>query len=116
MVRITEAAPESRGRVIPGGPGSRAYQLRAPIREAIATLEGEQMLEVEADLGETLRRLKVMTRRAAREVGKDVQYGETEQGTLLVWLAAPTRRRRRRRTGEQAQGTGSPTPQEELPP
>ena len=109
MVRISEAGPEARGRVIPGGPGSRAYQLRAAIREAIAQLQGEQMLELEADSGETLRRLKVMTRRAAKEVGKDVQYGETEQDTLLVWLAAPTRRRRRRHTGQQEQETASPT-------
>jgi hypothetical protein len=101
MVKISQVGPEARGRVIPKGPGSKAYQLRTPIREAIAALGPEDTLEFEPDAGETLRQLKVMTRRAGKEAGKEIQYGESEQGSLLVWLGESTQRRRRRgRTAE----------------
>jgi hypothetical protein len=50
-------------------------------------------LELIPDDGETLRTLRRATNRAAKEIGRDVKHGETQDGTLLVWLAWPTRRR-----------------------
>jgi len=101
MAKISQVGPEARARVIPKGPGSKAYQLRTPIREAITALGPEDTFELEPDAGETLRQLKVMTRRAGKEAGRAIEYGESEQGSLLVWLAEPTQRRRRRgRTAE----------------
>jgi len=45
-----------------------------------------RMIELEPDAGESMRRLKVNVSRAAKEVSRPVEYGETETGTLLVWL------------------------------
>src|SRR5918999_2824106 len=100
MVTIRRAAADARARLLPKGPGARTYQLRAPIREAIAALRGEEAIELTPEPGETLRQVKVVVRRAAKEAGQEIQYGETRDDTLLVWLAEPTRRRRRRRTPE----------------
>jgi hypothetical protein len=116
MVRVSTAGPEARSRVIPRTAATRAYQLRAPVREAIARLRGEEHLELSPESGETLRQLKVVARRAAREAGREIQYGETREDTLLVWLAEPARRRRRRRAADQGQETDLRAPQEELPP
>jgi hypothetical protein len=96
--------------------GTKAYQLRAPIREAIAALKGEEPIELVPEPGETMRHVKVVARRSAKEAGREIEYGETREDTLLVWLAEPTRRRRRRRSADQGQEAASPTPQEELPP
>ena len=97
MVKINEVGTAARARLVPRGAGAEGYRLRAPIREAIASLDGEQLLELEPEPAETLRHVKLVSRRAAKEVGKDIQYGETEEGTLLVWLAEPTKQRRGRR-------------------
>ena len=70
---------------------------RAPYREAIANLTTERMIELEPDEGETLRRLKVAVTRAAKEVNRAVGYGESESGTLLVWLETKPRKVRRRK-------------------
>jgi hypothetical protein len=74
---------------------SKLYEERGPYREAIANLGQGQMLELEPDAGESIRRLKLLARRAGSEAGREIEYGETEQGSLLVWLAEPSRRRRR---------------------
>jgi hypothetical protein len=81
-------------RVRRGRPGSDD---RAPLREAIANLTTERMIELEPDEGETLRKLKVSVTRAAKEVNRVVGYGESESGTLLVWLEARPKLRRRRK-------------------
>jgi hypothetical protein len=73
---------------------------RQPYRQAILGLEGNATVELIADEGESMRRLKLLTSRAAREVGRAVKYGEAHEGSLLVWLAdrgAPPRTRTRRR-------------------
>ncbi len=73
---------------------------RAPLREAIANLPAERMIELEPDEGETLFRLKLAVTRAAKEVNRAVRHGESESGTLLVWLEEkPRQRRRRKRAG-----------------
>ena len=116
MVRVRKVGPEARSRVIPGGAARRAYHLRTPIREAITALRGDDMIELEPDERETLRHVKLVARRAAREASQEVEYGETEQGTLLVWLGQRQRRRRPRRGADQEQPPDLQAPQEELPP
>jgi hypothetical protein len=49
------------------------------------------MLELEPDAGESLRKLRLNVKRAAKEVGREIEHGESETGTLLVWLASPTK-------------------------
>jgi len=73
---------------------------RAPYREVIANLSGDRALELTPGDGETLRKLKMTITRAASDVGRVIKYGETEEGTLLVWLAdqgAAGKRRTQRR-------------------
>ena len=70
---------------------------RAPIREAIANLTAERMIELEPDEGESLRKIKLAVNRAAKEVNRAVAHGESESGTLLVWLESRPRRTRRRK-------------------
>ena len=97
MPRFTQVGPESRSRLISGG---KSFQERAPFREAVASLTSDAMVEVEPEQGERLQAIRVRLRRAAKEVGREIQVGETQEGTLLVWLAdaaQPVRRRRRRR-------------------
>ena len=115
-MRVKSVGPDARLRLIPRTGASEAYRLRAPIREAIAALRGDDTIELEREARETLRQVKVVVRRAAKEVGREIQYGETKEDTLLVWLAEATRRRRRRRTDQQEQGTDLEVPLEELPP
>ena len=80
----------------------------APYRDALANLEGDSLLEMTPDQGETMRAIKLRITRASKQLAKDVQYGETTDGTLLVWTHEPTRRRRRRRvTGEEASAAGA---------
>lgn len=93
MPEIRHAGPEARERLVKGG--HRASE-REPIRDAIRTLSGDQTLELIPDEGETMRKLKTIATRAATEVGRTVRYGETQEGSLLVWLSNGGRRRRRR--------------------
>jgi hypothetical protein len=79
-----EAGPEARSRLAKRAPRDAE---REPIRQAIRELGGDQTLELILDEGESMRKLKLLASRAAKEAG-----------TLLVWLAdAPNGRRRRRR-------------------
>ena len=111
MPRFTQVGLEARSRLVSSGKG---YQERAPFREALAGLDNDRTLEIEPDQGERLQTIRVRLRRAAKEVGREIQVGETQEGTLLVWLAdagQPVRRRRRRRSTDQQQGTDLPVPQ-----
>jgi hypothetical protein len=116
MVRISQAGADARARVVRKGSATRAYELRAPIREAITKLRGEDAIELTPDADETLRQVKVIASRAAKDVGREIQYGESDEGTLLVWLAEPSRRRRRRRGDEQGQRADVTAAQEEMLP
>lgn len=78
-------------------PRSGGADLRAPFREALTSLQDDQALEIQAESGETMRGLKVNVSRAAREAGVAVAYGETIDGTLLVWRRANSGRRPSRR-------------------
>jgi hypothetical protein len=94
MARMKTVGPEAKQRLRNVGKG---YVERQPYRDAIGTLVGDQNIEVEPEPGETLRKLKLMVRRAAREIGQEIDYGVTVQDTLLVWIAQPKQRRRRGR-------------------
>lgn len=94
MARVRTVGPEAKLRLKKIGKG---YQERQPYREAIGALVGETHIELDPEGSETLRKLKLMVRRAAREVGKEIDYGVTEQDSLLVWIAQPRARRRRTR-------------------
>ena len=107
MPRFHQVGLEARARL-----RTKGADARASYREAIANLEDGQLIELEPESGETLRSLRVNLRRAAKEVGREVQSGETNEGTLLVWLAQsaqPTRRGRRAR-GAEPEGTTQPRP------
>jgi hypothetical protein len=92
MPKIRQAGPEARRRL-----ASRGQAHLAPYLEAIAGLSGEQVIEVEPDEGETLRLVRTRVTNAAKQLGKQVKYGDTQEGTLLVWAEERTPRRRRRR-------------------
>jgi serine protease inhibitor ecotin len=77
--------------------GGQGYQNREPYRQAIQDLSGDQVIELEPDEGESLRKVRVNLSRAAKEVGREVRSGETQEGTLLVWLAQSAAKRRGRR-------------------
>jgi hypothetical protein len=95
MPKISTARADARTRLKTGG--GQGYQNREPYRQAIQDLSRDRMIELEPDEGESLRKIRVNLARAAKEVGKEVRSGETQEGTLLVWLAEPSRRRRRQR-------------------
>ena len=95
MPEIRRAGPEARARLARRGPREAE---REPIRQAIRDLAGDQTLELIPDEGESMRKLKTLATRVAKEAGRPIKYGETHDGSLLVWLAdAPDGRRRRRR-------------------
>ena len=79
---------------------TKGYQEREPYRKAVESLSGNAIIELEPDSGETLRKIKLNLARAAKELKRSISYGETEQNTVLAWLAdtnATPRRRRARR-------------------
>ena len=73
------------------------HDARAPYREAIANMTDIRMIELEPDVGESMRGLKLNVTRAAKEVNRHVAYGVSVDGTLLVWLERPKHRRGPRR-------------------
>jgi hypothetical protein len=76
---------------------SKSDQERDEYRSAVGQLDKQGMIEVEPDEGETLRKIKLNLSRAAKEIGREIQYGETQENTVLVWLAGETPKRRGRR-------------------
>src|SRR5215217_2677985 len=100
MPRITDVdLVEARNRLKVQATG---FDTRAPYREAIANLSGNRMLELDLDDGETMRGLKLNVNRAAKEINRPVAYGESDTGTLLVWLEEARKTRRRRQTRQPA--------------
>src|SRR4051812_42889608 len=92
MARITTVdLAEARNRLKDRTPG---YDARAPYREAIAKLTEDRMLELELDAGESMRKLRLAVNRAAKEVNRPVAYGESDSGTLLVWLQEKPKQKR----------------------
>jgi hypothetical protein len=101
MPIFTEVGPEARERLVSK---SKGYQDRSAYREMLSQVGGGRMMEVRPDEGEGLRKLKVNVRRAANEMKlEDIQYGETEDGALLVWAEQRPRRARQPRGRKQAE-------------
>ena len=99
QIRTVDLA-DARSRLKPRTPG---YQDRAPLRAAIANMTADRMLELGPDAGESMYSMKRNVTRAAQEVDRTVRYGESDSGSLLVWLESGMRRRSPRR--RQATGT-----------
>jgi hypothetical protein len=96
MPRITTVdLAEARSRLRGRAPG---YDARAPYREAIANLTAARALELTAEEGESIRRMRLNLSRAAKEVNRQIAYGLNDEGQLIVWLEAakPTRRPRKK--------------------
>ena len=55
MPKIREVGADARSRLIAGGGRGKGYRERAPYREAIASLEGDRLIETEPEGGENLR-------------------------------------------------------------
>ena len=92
MPVFREVGPEARQRLMKT---SKGYQQRQTFRDNLGKLAEGRWLELEPQDGETIRKLKVNVRRAANEMNMNVDYGETSEGTLLVWSEAGRERRRR---------------------
>ena len=90
----------------PSGERGR-WSSRRKMEVVLRALRGEDLdalsRELEPDEGETLRKLKGAVTLAAKEVNRAVGYGESESGTLLVWLEERQRKARlqARRGGQQ---------------
>jgi hypothetical protein len=90
---FNEVGPEARERLVQT---SKGFQQRQIYRDNLMKLAEGTVFEVRPEGEETLRKLKVNTRRAANELSMNVRYGETFDGTLLVW-GEPARERTGRR-------------------
>lgn len=97
MAQIRQVDPSAKARL---KHRTKGFDERAPYRSAVTELRRENMMELEPETGETLRKIKLNLSRAAKEVGRAITYGETQEDTVLVWLAdadgAPRKRRARR--------------------
>jgi hypothetical protein len=114
MVNIRQADAGAKARLVGG---LRGPTWKQPYIDAISGLEGDSLLEFEADEGETLRQIRVRIARAAKDLSRTLRVGETHEGTLLVWLAeAHTPMRRRRRRNPKPGETALEMPQEGTPP
>jgi hypothetical protein len=65
---------------------SKRFQQREPLRLAVASLTPGRAIELAPEQGESLRKLKLDLARAAKEVGRDIAYGETADAMLIAWL------------------------------
>ena len=95
MPVFKEVGPEARQRLVKGR--SKGYQQRQVYRDMLSQLGDGKQYEIQPEAGETIRTIKVNVRRAANELSMDIVYGETADGTLLVWRQDSRRRRRQRR-------------------
>ena len=77
---------------------TKGYQEREPFRQAIADLTPDSAIEVTPDSGESLRKLKLNLARAAKEVGRNIAYGETGDNMIVAWLDEGNTGQKRRRT------------------
>ena len=66
---------------------TKGYEERKELREAIANLSEDRTLQLEPDPDESIRKLKVAVKWAAKEVLRPISYGVTPRGTLLVWIS-----------------------------
>ncbi len=76
---------------------TKGYQEREPFRQAVLNLSADKAIELAPERGESLRKLKLNLARAGKEVGRNISYGETTDGTIVAWLqdGEPGQKRRR---------------------
>jgi hypothetical protein len=83
---------------------TKGYQEREPFRQAVANLTADRAIELAPEQSESLRKLKLNLARAAKEVGRNIAYGETGDNMIVAWLedgnAGQKRRRARRKDTE----------------
>ena len=83
---------------------TKGYQEREPFRQAVANLTADRAIELMPESGESLRKLKLNLARAAKEVGRNISYGETGDNAIVAWLdegnSGQKRRRARRASAE----------------
>jgi hypothetical protein len=91
--QFREAGPEAKQRLLQT---SKGFQHRQIYRDALSQLVEGKYWEIQPEGSETLRKLKVNVRRAANELSMNVKYGETGEGTLLVWTEAAREKTGRR--------------------
>lgn len=77
----------------------------AAYREAVSNLTPDKALELEPELGESLRKLRINITRAAMAVGRTIAHGESDSGTLLVWLQGATKPSRRTKLHRASSGS-----------
>ena len=65
---------------------TKGYQEREPFRQAVANLTADRAIELTPESGESLRKLKLNLARAAKEVGRNISYGETGDNMIVAWL------------------------------
>lgn len=101
MAQIREVDASAKQRV---KQRTKGFQERAPFRQAVQNLSPEKAIELAPDHGESLRKLKLNLARAAKEVNRNISYGETGENTIVAWLSdgdsAPKRRRSRKASAE----------------
>jgi len=102
MPVFREAAPGARLRLVKV---SKGYQQRQAYRDGLSRLAEGKDLEIEPESDESLRKLKVNIRRAANEMKVNIDYGDLDDGNLLVWSEAPREKGTRR--GRPRKNTGS---------
>lgn len=83
---------------------TKGYQEREPFRQAVADLTPDSAIEVAPEGSESLRKLKLNLARAAKEVNRNISYGETGDNMIVAWLdegnSGQKRRRARRKDAE----------------
>ena len=75
---------------------TKGHQEREPYRQAIASLSGDNTVELVPEGDESLRKIKLNLARAAKETNMAIGYGETRDNTVLAWLTNGETPRRRR--------------------
>ena len=76
---------------------TKGYQEREPFRTAVQNLTADKAIELSPESGESLRKLKLNLARAAKEVGRNIAYGETTDDMIVAWLQEGDTGQKRRR-------------------
>jgi hypothetical protein len=83
---------------------TKGYQEREPFRQAVLNLSTDKAIELSPEPGESLRKLKLNLARAAKEVQRNIAYGETGDNMIVAWLADGELGQKRRRGRAKKEG------------
>jgi hypothetical protein len=83
---------------------TKGYQEREPFRVAVQNLSSDKAIELSPEPGESLRKLKLNLARAAKEVQRNIAYGETGDNMIVAWLADGELGQKRRRAKNKKDG------------